>query len=92
MVQMLAGVKTLCYLEHMFNGICFNEEPWLTSSSVALDLVFRVGEVAQHLPALCFGLLSWQWSQTRMIKDGVQPSINSVPGFPSLPLYQLVVL
>lgn len=39
---MLAGVKTLCYLELMINGICFNEGPQLTAFSTALDSAFGV--------------------------------------------------
>ena len=48
---MPAGVKTLCYLQHMFNGICFNEEPWLTSISTALDLALGVWEVMKWVLA-----------------------------------------
>lgn len=56
---MLAGVKTLCYLEHMSNDICFNEEPWLTTFSTALDLAFGVWKVTQRVLALGFGSPRW---------------------------------
>jgi len=56
---MPAGVKTLCYLQHMFNGICFNKEPWLTSVSAALDLALGMWEVTQRVLALGLGSDSW---------------------------------
>lgn len=67
---MFAGVKTLCYLQHMFNGICFNEELRLTSFSTAFDLAFGVCEVTQQVLALGLGSASWQQDQRRMVKDG----------------------
>lgn len=54
MVQMLAGVKTFCFLQHAFNGVCFNEEPRLPVFSTALDLAFGVRGVTQHVLALGF--------------------------------------
>lgn len=52
---------------NMFNGICFNEEPRLTSFSTASDLAFGVWEVMQWVLALGFGSASW-WQDHRMIK------------------------
>lgn len=67
---MFARVKTFCYLGHVFNGICFNEEPWLTSFSTALDLAFGVWEVTQHAYALGCGSASCQQDQRRMVEYG----------------------
>lgn len=55
----LAGAATLLYPERIFNGICFDEEPQLTTLSTALDLAFGVWEVTQQAPALGFWSASW---------------------------------
>lgn len=89
-VQMLARVKAIRYLEHMFNGICFNREPRLTALSTAFDLAFGVQGVRQHVVAFGFGSASWQRDQTRTMKDGTQPPIHRLAGF--LLLAQRLVL
>lgn len=78
------GVRTLCSPERMFNGICFNEAPRPTALSTALDLAFGVREVTPHVLTLGFRSASWWPDQTRMMKDGTQPFISSLAGFPWL--------
>lgn len=43
----LTAVNTLHHPDHPSNGVCSNEEPWLTFSA-ALDPAFGVQEVTQH--------------------------------------------
>lgn len=65
MVQTLGVVTTLHHLDHMFSGVCFNEEPWLTFSA-ALDPAFGEQEVTQHVYALRFAPHSqWQAREGR---------------------------
>lgn len=65
----------------MFNDICFNGESWFTTFSTAFDLAFGVQEVMQHVLALGFHSASWWQDQRRRVKDGMQPSINTLAGF-----------
>lgn len=59
-VQMLTAASPLYHIDHVLNGVCFNEEPSLTFTA-ALDPAFGVREVTQHGSALSFASRSrWQ--------------------------------